>query len=170
MEKYAYRHGMAIGIPGFRPELVTEKILLEKYVYVHDRDLLVKIDQYGMPSGGRATACFLDKATTLQYEIAHRCSTVACLKRILRWDSYNKGAVAIRHAQVPKIGDQPSRTEVSPNTCVVKSACAPGAYYLLRGANLPRRLRRRTGCGSPRSNHRYRWVPFYAHREGECIV
>ena len=76
LEKYAYRHGMAIGVPGFRPELATEKILPEKYVYVQDRELLVKIDQYGMPSGGRATASLLDKTTTLQYAMAHRCSVV----------------------------------------------------------------------------------------------
>ena len=107
---------------------MTEKILLEKYVYVQDRDLLVKIDQYGMPSGGRATACFLDKATSLQYAMAHRCSSIDGLKRLLVWDGYNKGAVAIRHAQTPKInlGDRPPRAEMSPNTCVVKSACAPG--------------------------------------------
>ena len=82
---------------------------------------------------------FLDKATTLQHEVAHRCSSVGCLKRLLIWDGYNKGAVAIRHAQAPKInpGDQPSRTEVSPNTCVVKSACAPGTYYLLWGTQMP---------------------------------
>ena len=46
LEKYAYRHGMAIGIPGFRQDLVTEKILIEKYVYVQGRDLLLKIDQH----------------------------------------------------------------------------------------------------------------------------
>ena len=128
---------MAVGIPGFRPELVTEKILLEKYVYVQDRDLLVKIDQYGMPSGGRATACFLDKATSLQYAMAHRCSAIEGFKRLLIWDGYNRGAVAIRHAQVPKIGDQLSRTQVSPNTCVVKSACVPGTYYFLWGTQMP---------------------------------
>ena len=137
LEKYAYRHGMAVGIPGFRSELLTEKILLEKYVYVQDRDLLVKIDQYGM--GGRATACFLDKATTLQYAMAHLCSAIDGLKRLLVWDGYNKGAVAIRHARAPEIhpDDRPSRREASPNTVVVKSACAPGIYYLLWGTTVP---------------------------------
>ena len=130
---------MAIGIPGFRPELVTEKLLLEKYVYVEDRDLLVKVDQYGMPNCGKATACFLDRATTLQYAMAHRCSSIDGLKRLLVWDGYNKGAVAIRHAHAPKInlGDRPPRAEMSPNTCVVKSACAPGTYYLLWGTQMP---------------------------------
>jgi hypothetical protein len=92
-----------------------------------------------MPSGGRATACFLDKSTSLQYAMAHRCSAIDGLKRLLVWDGYNKGAVAIRHAQTPKInlGDRPPRAEVSPNTCVVKSACAPGTFYLLWGTQMP---------------------------------
>ena len=136
LEKYAYRHGFSIGVPGFRPELVTEKILLEKYVYVQDRDLLVKIDQYGMPSGGRATACFLDKATSLQYAMAHLCSVVDGLKRLLVWDGYNKGAVSIRHARAPSY-ERPCRGEASPNTVVVKSACAPGTFYLLWGTSVP---------------------------------
>ena len=130
---------MAIGVPGFRPELATEKILVEKYVYVQDRDLLVKIDQYGMPSGGRATASLLDKKTTLQYAMAHRCSVVDGLKRLLVWDGYNKGAVAIRHAHAPALhpDDRPGRREASPNTVVVKSACAPGTFYLLWGTAVP---------------------------------
>lgn len=142
LEKYAYRHGLCVGVPGFRPELVTENLLMEKYVYVKERDLLCKIDQYGMPRVNRTSACLLDKKCTMQYSMAHRVSTVDGFKRLVVWDAYSRGTLSVRHAQAPQIhspdaDDGRPRTEASPNTVVVKSACAPDTYYLLWGANLP---------------------------------
>ena len=95
-----------------------------------------------MPSGGRATACLLDKKAAISDAVAHRCSTIAGLKRIVVWDAYNKVRVGVRHAQIPRINldgedARRPREDASPNTVVVKSACAPGAYYLLWGTELP---------------------------------
>ena len=143
LEKYSKRHGFAVGLPGFRPEHVTEKILTESYIFVKDRDLLVKIEQYGMPSVGHAAARLLDNKTEIQYSMAHRVSTVHGLKRLLVWDGFRKGSVNVRHAQSPAVhppvcdcGQRRAET-FSPNTVVVKSAGAQGAYFLLWGVELP---------------------------------
>ena len=143
LEKYAKRHGFAVGLPGFRPDRVTEKLLIENYIYVKARDLLVKVEQYGMPSLGRTSARILDNKSEIQYSMAHRVSTVQGLKRLLVWDAFHKGTVHVRHAQSPTVHAPvcecgQNRTESSsPNTVVVKSAGAAGAYFLLWGVELP---------------------------------
>ena len=141
LEKYAYRHGFAVGVPCYNPSLLARRVCMEKYIYIKDRDILSKIEHYGMPGSRDINVECRNHQCTVECDFVHRVSSIHGMERIIIWDAYSKGVITVTHVHSPSVASIDKYlgrdcSASSLNTVVVKSAAVPGIYYLLWGTVL----------------------------------
>ena len=138
--KYA-RRGFAIAVPGLDHDLVASKLLQDNYVYIENKDMLLKIDRVGRFGPNQMTVAFDGRRARMAYV---RCDEASKLDGMLKLVIMDRRSANdnVRVVSLPCIKEceeckiQIAEPAVSTDSPLLLHSGLPRKYHLLWGAGL----------------------------------
>ena len=99
--KYANR-GFGVAVPGLDLQLISPRIAQKKYIYIVDKDMLLRIDRMGRFSRDQMNIEFDGKQASIVYSRCDEASKIDGLMKFVIMDSYVSNG-DVRCVSLPKI-------------------------------------------------------------------